>query len=183
MCHLRAVVGRKKLHATKNYSSPLFMVLAQSLSILTNFLASIGICLAISPPMNTDSRLVHRSCTLIHSSRLSVALLSSFSLLYRLDRRRECNGKRRAWGWGGGATHMRRTSRHTRGFVDFVPFFATRRQVQLRYQSATISLRRTIPPTRLKHQKSWREPGKSRLTWVVPNQKPCVLSSWTMACT
>lgn len=39
----------------------------------------------MSPPMNTDSRLVHSNCTFIHSSKLSVALLSSFSLFYNMS--------------------------------------------------------------------------------------------------
>jgi len=46
--------------------------LLKSLSIFANFLASKGICLAMSPPVNTLSRLVHRSCTFSHSSSVSL---------------------------------------------------------------------------------------------------------------
>lgn len=60
--------------------APLIMIFDQSLSIFTNFFASRGICLAMSPPMNTDSRLVQSNWTFTHSSRVSVALLSSLSL-------------------------------------------------------------------------------------------------------
>lgn len=67
---------------------PLTMILDQSLSILTNFFASCGICLAMSPPMNTDSRLVHSSWTLTQSSRVSVALLSSLSLFWDETKRK-----------------------------------------------------------------------------------------------
>lgn len=63
----------------KSFALPLSMIFDQSLSIFTNFFASRGICFAMSPPMKTLSRLVHSSWTFTHSSRLSVALLSSLS--------------------------------------------------------------------------------------------------------
>ena len=77
---IRASVCGTRYTVAARMSTPFSIFFAQSLSIFANFFASTGICLAISPPMNTDSRLVHNSCTFTHSSRLSVALLSSFSL-------------------------------------------------------------------------------------------------------
>ena len=38
---------------------------------MLKFFASTGICFAISPPKNTDSRLVHSICTFTHSSSVS----------------------------------------------------------------------------------------------------------------
>jgi hypothetical protein len=46
------------------------MHLIHVLSIPENCLACKGICLAISPPVNTGSRLVHNFCTLIHKSNI-----------------------------------------------------------------------------------------------------------------
>mmetsp|Transcript_16553 Transcript_16553/g.47123 ORF Transcript_16553/g.47123 Transcript_16553/m.47123 type:complete len:248 (+) Transcript_16553:1319-2062(+) len=49
------------------------MIFVQSLSTLLNFLASIGSCLAMSPPVKTDSREHHMSWTLTHCSSVSAA--------------------------------------------------------------------------------------------------------------
>jgi hypothetical protein len=61
-------------------SCALVMSFRNSLSILLNFFASSGICFAMSPPVNTDSRLHQSSCTFCHSSSTSVVSVSSFNL-------------------------------------------------------------------------------------------------------
>ena len=49
------------------------MIFVQSLSTLENFFASMGSCLAMSPPVKTDSREHHMSWTLTHCSKVSAA--------------------------------------------------------------------------------------------------------------
>mmetsp|Transcript_7022 Transcript_7022/g.18014 ORF Transcript_7022/g.18014 Transcript_7022/m.18014 type:complete len:248 (-) Transcript_7022:391-1134(-) len=49
------------------------MIFVQSLSTLLNFFASMGSCLAMSPPVKTDSNEHHMSWTLTHCSKVSAA--------------------------------------------------------------------------------------------------------------
>ena len=57
--------------STRLFSPSLTKMAAKSLSIFSNFLATAGICLAMSPPRKTDSRAPQLICTLSHSSRFS----------------------------------------------------------------------------------------------------------------
>ena len=64
-------------------SSALSMHLLNCLSIVWNFLASRGICLAMSPPVKTGSNEHHSNCTLNHSSSVSDVSESCVSLAYQ----------------------------------------------------------------------------------------------------
>ena len=56
---------------TFRHSLALVIILAQSLSTLANFLASLGSCFAISPPVKTDSSAHHIICTFTQLSSVS----------------------------------------------------------------------------------------------------------------